>query len=136
MPPARKSVKKRSASRAAPPRVGPAVDALAQAAWAEADVALAEALVECDIALSTKSDTVRREALGLLQQALGRAARRRGLARLGRPRALEDYDPALHELAVSAKRAPRRVRIAQAGVTRGSDVLVKARVKAARTKGS
>lgn len=134
MPPAKRPPQQRPTKRAAKPRGAPMVDALAQAAWAEADAALAEAIVECGRAMKAKRADDRTEALALTSQALSRAARRRGLARLGKTGALEDYDPHRHELALSQKRAPGRVRIVEEGVARGGEVLVKARAKPARTK--
>jgi hypothetical protein len=132
--PAKRPSPKRPAKRAAPRRAAPLVDALAQAAWAEADGALAEALVECDRAIEAASASAREDALALLQLALARAARRRGLARLGKAGALEEFDPARHELLAGAKRQPKRVRIVERGVIRGPDVLIKAQVKSARAK--
>lgn len=134
MPPGKRPSQKRPASGAAKKRAPPPVDALAQAAWAEADSALAEALIECDRAIRADDEGTRGEALALLQLALGRAARRRGLTRTGKIGGLEDFDPARHECAAPAKRAPKRVRIAEPGVARGREVLIKARVKPARAK--
>jgi hypothetical protein len=110
------------------------VEALAEAAWTEADGALAEALVECDRATAAGNDEARVEALSLLRLALARAARRRGLSRIGKVGAVDDYDAGRHELAVSGRRAPKRVRILDEGVARGREVLIKARVAAARAK--
>jgi hypothetical protein len=134
MPPAKRLPPKRPAKRAAIKRAAPLVDALAQAAWTEADASLAEALVECDRAIEARSDDAREEALSLLQLALGRAARRRGLARIGKPGAVEDFDPMRHDLFAAGKRAPKRVRIAEPGVMRGGELLIRARVKPARIK--
>lgn len=134
MPPAKRPPPKRPTKRAAKPRGAPLVDAMAQAAWAEADTALAEAIVECGRAARAKRAAERTEALALTSQALARAARRRGLARLGKSGALEDYDPHRHDLTLSQKRAPSRVRIVEEGVARGGEVLVKARAKPARAK--
>ncbi|HET9230931.1 MAG TPA: hypothetical protein VFO00_06560 [Vitreimonas sp.] len=133
MPPAKRPPPKRPAKRAAK-RAGPPVDALAEAAWTEADAALAEALIECDRARSAKTSDARDEALSLLQLALGRAARRRGLSRIGKAGGLEDFDAGRHELSARPKRAPKRVRIVDEGVSRGREVLIKARVTAARAK--
>jgi hypothetical protein len=132
MPPAKRPPPKRPT--AAKPRGAAMVDALAQAAWAEADIALADAIVECGRAVKAKRAAERTEALALTSQALSRAGRRRGLARLGKNGALEDFDPRRHELALSQKRAPARVRIVEEGVARGGEVLVKARAKPARAK--
>jgi hypothetical protein len=110
------------------------VDALAQAAWLEADGALAEALVECDRAMQADDEEARDEALELLSLALSRTARRRGLARVGKRGASEEFDKAKHELTTPAKRAPRRVRVVVEGVARGREVLIKARVAPAKAK--
>lgn len=135
MPPAKRpSPPKRAAKRAAPPAPQRAlVDALAHAAWAQADDALADAMIECGRAIEAKTAKARTEALSLLSLALARAARRRGLARLGKAGATEPFNPAQHELAGRA-RAPARVRIVEPGVTRGAEVLIKARVKPVRAR--
>jgi hypothetical protein len=133
MPSAQRPPPKRPAKRAAK-RAGPPVDALAEAAWTEADGALAEALVECDRAIAADSDDARDEALSLLRLALARTARRRGLSRIGKAGALDDFDAGRHELAATAKRAPKRVLVVDEGVARGREVLIKARVTAARAK--
>ena len=134
MPSAKRPSSKRPAKRAAPKRALPLVDALAQAAWTEADSALAEAIVECDQAIEAKTAQAREEALEVLALALARAARRRGLSRLGKKGALEDFDADRHDLALSGKRTPKRVRIAIEGVARGRDVLIKARAAPARPR--
>lgn len=54
-------------------------DALAGAAWAEADAALAQALAEFATLSSAKTAAERKDAMFLLGQALQRAARKRGL---------------------------------------------------------
>ena len=133
MPPAKRPPPKRPAKRAAK-RAGPPVDALAEAAWTEADAALAEALVECDRASAADTEDARDEALSLLRLALARAARRRGLSRIGKAGGLENFDAGRHELAARVRRAPKRVRIIDEGVARGREVLIKARVTAARAK--
>jgi len=133
MPPAKKPQLKRPPRRAVK-RAPALVDALAEAAWTEADLALAEALVECDRALHAGEEDAKADALSLLSQALARAARRRGLARIGKSGAIDKFDPAKHELAPARKGAPQRVRIVQQGVARGGEVLIKARVRAVRAK--
>lgn len=133
MPPAKRPPSKHPAKRASK-RAGPPVDALAEAAWIQADGALAEALVECGRAIAARSDDARDEALSFLQLALSRAARRRGLSRIGKAGALEDFDARRHDLAASSNRAPKRVQIVDEGVARGREVLIKARVTAARAK--
>jgi hypothetical protein len=119
MPPSKRPTSKRSAGRL--------VNALAEAAWTEADGALAEALLECDRAREAESKKAREQALELLFLAL---------ARIGKQGAIEEFDPVRHELATSPKRAPKRVRIAMEGVARGRQVLIKARVTPARAKRS
>lgn len=136
MPPAKRPSPKRPAKRAPPKPAASLVGGLAEAAWLEADSALAEALVECDQALSAKSERARRDALDLLSLALSRAARRRGFSRVGKKGAIEDFDTKRHDLATSPKRAPKRVRIALEGVARGREVLIKARVTSERAKRS
>lgn len=136
MPPAKRPPSKRVSKRAQPKRAAPLVDALAQAAWLEADAALAEAMAECGRALEAKSQTERGEALEMLALALGRAARRRGLLRIGKRGALEDFDSVRHDLEASSRRPPKRVRILVEGVARGREVLIKARVTPARAKRS
>ena len=56
-------------------------DALAGAAWAEADAALAQALAEFETLSSAKTASEQRDAMFLLGQALQRAARKRGLGK-------------------------------------------------------
>lgn len=134
MPPAKGPSPKRPAKRSAKPRSASMVDVMAQAAWLEADAALAEAIVECGRAVTAEDEDERDAAVTLTSQALTRAARRRGLTRLGKSGALEAFDPAKHELGLSVKRAPKRVRIIEEGVARGGEVLVKARAQPVRTK--
>jgi hypothetical protein len=124
MPPAKRLTPRPRATRK---RAAPPVDALAQAAWMEADAALAEALVECGRAIQASASEAREEALELLSQALARAARRRGLSRVGKSGAFEAFDPDRHELPASAKPAPKRVRVVVEGVARGGEVLIRAR---------
>ena len=101
--------------------------ALAQAAWLEADAALAQALACCD-ELREGGAASRDAALVLLEQALSRAARKRGLTRQGALGAEEIYDPQQHEFATPFARTPKKVRIVARGVSRGGEMLVKARV--------
>jgi hypothetical protein len=133
MPPAKRPPPKHPAKRAAK-RAGPPVDALAEAAWTEADAALAEALIECDRAIAAKTGDARGEALSFLQLALSRAARRRGFSRIGKVDGLVDFDAGRHELSARSRRTPKRVRIVDEGVARGGEVLIKARVTAVRAK--
>lgn len=118
------------------PRPDKLTASLADAAWAEADAALAEALAELEILETATGRVARADALALLGQALSRAARKRGLSRFGKVGAREAYDPRRHALAGSAARPPKAVRIVAQGISRGGEVLVKARaagVRATRT---
>jgi hypothetical protein len=103
--------------------------ALAEAAWAEADLALAEALADLDEAETAADETARADALAMLSQSLARAARKRGLSRIGALGELAAFDPGEHDLATGGTKTPKKVRIAARGVARGGDVLVRARVR-------
>ena len=118
------AVRKRSAS------VAVLANALAEAAWAEADIALAQALAAFDELETPKGGGA--DAVDLMGQALARAARRRGLVRLGAAGAVEAFDPQRHQLAKAPARPPGAVRIMVRGVSRGGEVLVKARVTLTR----
>jgi hypothetical protein len=107
--------------------------ALAEASWAEADVALAEALAELAGLERTRGVAQRAAALALLSQALRRAARKRGLTRFGIVGEVAAYDPARHELMAASQRPPASVRIAAPGIARGARVVAKARVTPARS---
>ena len=120
-----KRTKKKTARPQRPERA--LSEALAEAAWAEADAALALALVEFDHAEAAKKAETREEALALAQQALANAARRRGLQRFGAVGRQEPYDAARHELTAPRAKPPKNVRIVTPGVARGEAVLVKAR---------
>lgn len=138
-PTPKKAIKASSKRSAAPKSAAPSLaDALAEAAWEEADRALAEALVECDALSAATTKKQRDNALALLAQALSRAARKRGLSRIGELEAAEKYDPRRHELAGPVAKMPRNVRIAARGVARGMNVLAKSRaapvVRKARKK--
>lgn len=103
-------------------------DALADASWAEADEALAEALIEfAELKRVLKEEP---DALGMASQALARAARRRGLAVFGDVGASVPFDATLHEFHGSLDAA--RVRIVREGAMRGRDVLIRAVVAPAR----
>lgn len=99
-------------------------DALAEAAWSEADRALAQVVTDFLVVRAAKRAKERNEAILLLGQSLQRTMRRRGLVILGEADAIEAYDPARH--AYSGGRAPKRVRIVTPGVARDGEVLVKA----------
>jgi len=124
--------KKRKSKRAARKRAAPSRDLtakLAEAAWIEADAALAEALSEFDAWQAGDEASV-----ALLGQALRRAARKRGLTLLGAAGDVERYDSQRHSLIKAAARPPARVKIKSAGVLRGDEILSKARVTAVRGK--
>ncbi len=77
------AVKKSKAPGAARKRAAQArlADALAGAAWAEADKALVEAMTEFSRLAGAKTPGERKDAMFLLGQALHNAARKRGLAK-------------------------------------------------------
>ncbi|MBC7767581.1 MAG: hypothetical protein H7124_02210 [Phycisphaerales bacterium] len=126
-PPARGASKKGAARKRAAPAASLA-GALAEAAWAEADLALAEALAYLDEAQGAGDQAAYADVLELVAQSLSRAARKRGLARLGKLGAREAYDANLHDLNGAGSRPPKTVRVEARGVARGGDVLVKTRV--------
>jgi hypothetical protein len=103
--------------------------ALAEAAWREADEALASALADLDEVETSADEVARAEALVLLSQSLSRAARKRGLARIGALGGRELYDPQRHDLNVVVAKKPKSVHILARGVARGTQVLVKPRVE-------
>jgi hypothetical protein len=124
---------------AARKRAAPSVSlagALAEAAWAEADLALAEALADLDEAETAANDAARADALAMLSQSLARAARKRGLTRLGALDEPAAFNPDEHDLAAAGAKKPKKVRIAARGVARGGEVLVRARVRAEQKKTS
>ncbi len=102
--------------------------ALAEAAWAEADKALAQALADLDEARTATETAARDGALALLEQSLARAARKRGLTRIGAIGAHESYDAMRHDLVAPVAKAPKTVRIEARGVARGAEILAKPRV--------
>ncbi|MBL8536022.1 MAG: hypothetical protein JNM59_01320 [Hyphomonadaceae bacterium] len=108
------------------------MDALAEAAWLEADLALAEALADFDELEGARDDADKAHAMVLLAQSLARAGRKRGLARLGILGATEPYDPSRHEYIAPGK--PKTVRIKARGVARGGEILVKPRAGPSRRK--
>jgi hypothetical protein len=103
--------------------------ALAEAAWAEADVALAQALADCDEAATAPDPASRAEALAVLAQSLARAGRKRGLIRIGELGKSAPFDPDRHDLIAQGAKKPKTVRIAARGVLRGGDVLAAPRVR-------
>lgn len=131
MPAAKKKSSAKS-KRAAPKQAVRAAvaEGLAQAAWAEADRALARALIDADLLAAALVKPSRRaaDALDLLQQSLSQAARKRGLSRLGEIGAKAQFDAERHVLGGAPRRTPKQVRIVTPGVARGQEVLVKAEV--------
>lgn len=114
------AAKKPKGKRAAPKGAARAVslpDALGEAAWAEADRALAQAMTEFEEVEAASNQVRRAEALMLLRQALARAARVRGFSRLGgEPGAIEPYDAERHALISTPQRPPEEVMIVSQGV--------------------
>jgi hypothetical protein len=110
------------------------VGALAEATWTEADAALAQALVEFDEAEGATSKADREDAMARLAQSLTRAARKRGLTRIGELGETEDYDAARHELNAPVAKTPKSVRIQARGVARGDEILEKPRVTPSERK--
>lgn len=127
--PKKSAAPKRAASRAS------LADALGQAAWAEADAALAEALALCDEATSGAKDEDQAALLDLLSQSLARAARKRGFTRIGALGAKEAFDKKRHDFTNPPKRMPKTVRIVARGVARAGETLVKTRVGPVRRTG-
>ena len=107
-------------------------DKLAEAAWAQADAALAEALADLDEVEGAPNDAARGEALAMLAQSLQRAARKRGLTRIGAIGAREPFDPDRHDL-IGAK-TPKTVTIRARGVARGKEILVRPRAGPSQRK--
>lgn len=137
--PAVKAKPGRPKKSAAPKRAAPRTslsDALGQAAWVEADLALAEALALCDEVVSgAMNDEHNAALLDLLSQSLARAARKRGLTRLGVLGAKEALDRKRHDFTNPPKRTPKTVRIVARGVARAGETLVKTRVGPVRRTG-
>lgn len=128
----RAAAKKTARTSKQPALMGGLPAALAEAAWAEADSALARALADFDELDSARGKKQRRAALALLGQSLAQAARKRGLARIGELGKREVFDPKRHDLV--APGTPKLVRIRARGVARGPVVLVNPRASAARRK--
>jgi hypothetical protein len=126
--PRRPKASKQSAARKRAAQDVSLADALARAAWVEADAALAQALIDFDHVGDAADAAARRDALDLLAQSLSRAARKRGLARIGALGGVETYDPRRHELSAPVAKAPKKVRIEARGVARGDLVLARPRV--------
>lgn len=124
----KKSKAKKSAARQRAAQGVSLTDALAEAAWSEADLALAQALADFDEAETADGKTARKDALERLGQALSRAARKRGLSRVGELDADVEFDAGAHELNAPVAKTPKSVRIQARGVARGGEVLIKPRV--------
>lgn len=124
----KKSKPKKSAARKRAAQGVSLTDALAEAAWGEADAALAQALADFDEVQTADGKSARKDALERLGQALSRAARKRGLARLEELEGEVAYDPEAHDLNEAVAKTPKMVRIQARGVTRGGEVLAKPRV--------
>lgn len=107
-------------------------DALADASWAEADRALAEALADFEELVRVRNPKRRRELFELLEQSLNRAARKRGLLRIGLVGEQADYDPTIHELVSARGGKASAVEVVARGAMRGGEVLAKARVRKPR----
>ncbi len=121
------TTKKGAARKRAAQRVS-LTDALAEAAWSQADEALAQALADYDEVETADSKGARKDALGRLGQSLARAARKRGLSRVGELDGRVVFDADEHDLNASVAKTPKTVRIQARGVTRGGEVLSKPRV--------
>lgn len=128
MPAPKSKTKPKSAARKRAAQGVSLVGALAEATWTEADAALAQALVELDEADGAASKGDREDAMARLAQSLTRAARKRGLTRIGELGETEDYDAARHELNAPVAKTPKSVRIQARGVARGEEILEKPRV--------
>lgn len=129
-------VKRKAAPKGAvvPRLADPLANALGEAAWAEADLALAVALAEFDDAESALAvgDARRVEdAVVMGLQSLNRVARKRGVMRFGEVGEAVAFNAARHELD-GAGPPPKQVIVTRAGLERAGVVLVKARVAPAR----
>jgi hypothetical protein len=129
---AKAKAKKGAARKRAAPKAS-LVAALAEAAWADTDLSLAQALADLDEALIAEG-AERDAALDMLSQSLARAARRRGMTRIGELGVREAYDPRRHDLAAPVAKKSKTVRIHARGVARGQEILVKPRVGPLRRK--
>lgn len=130
----KKAKAKKSAARQRAAQGVSLTDALAEAAWAEADVALAQALADFDEAETAESKSARKDARERLGQALSRAARKRGLNRTGELEEVVEFDADAHDLNAAVAKTPKSVLIQARGVTRGGEVLIKPRVAPVKRK--
>ncbi len=128
MPAPKSKTKPKSAARKRAAQGVSMAGALAEAAWSEADAALAQALVEFDEADGAANAADREDAMARLAQSLTRTARKRGLSRIGGLGESVAFDPAEHELNAPVAKTPKNVRIQARGVTRGGEILEKPRV--------
>lgn len=124
----------RKSTRRTRPSNAPLKAALAKAAWAEADRALARALADLSALDGAQTPAARKAGWALVAQSLNRAGRCRNLARLGMPGDIVAYDPGQHEGAAGAIRAGTPVRIVTPGVARGGAALVRAQVARIRAR--
>lgn len=124
----------KSAARQRAAQAVPLTDALAEAAWAEADAALAQALADFDEVDTAEKKGARKDALARLGQSLSRAARKRGLNRVGDLEGEIAFDAEAHDLNAAVAKTPKSVRIQARGVSRGGEVLIKPRVAPAGKK--
>ena len=116
------------------PQMAGLANTLAEAAWTQADRALAQALADFSELGASQSPAKRKVLLALIAQSLRRAARHRGLSRIGAVGDVAAFDADKHEFSGKGPRAPKEVRILVPGVARSGAVLVKARVAAARPR--
>lgn len=119
---------KKSAARKRAAQGVSLTDALAEAAWNEADAALAQALADFDEAETASGKSARKDALERLGQSLSRAARKRGLSRTGELEERVTFDASEHDLNAAVVKTPKTVRIQARGVMRGGEILAKPRV--------
>ncbi len=119
---------KKSAARKRAAQGACLADALAEAAWAEADSALAQALADFDEAQTAERKRDRKDAMARLGEALSRTARKRGLTRVGELEQRIEFSADDHEMNASVVKSPKKVRIQARGVTRGGEILAKPRV--------
>jgi hypothetical protein len=123
-----KGPSKKSAARQRAAQDVSLTSALAEAAWSEADAALARALADLDEAETAADEAARADAWARLAQSLARAGRKRGLTRIGELRARVTFNDREHDLNATVAKTPKTVLIQARGVARGADLLEKPRV--------
>lgn len=116
------------------PQMAGLANTLAEASWTQADRALAQALADFSELGSCQTPAKRKALIALIDQSLRRAARQRGLSRIGAEGDIAAFDAERHEFSGKGPRAPKEVRILIPGVARSGMVLVKARVATARLR--